>query len=300
VSLPDPSQFGLSGTDAESFLAQAERLAGDERVAQALYLAATAHRGQRDRAGKPYIFHPLHLALAAGNAEERCVALLHDVLEDTDVTSEQLSQHGFGARIVRAVTLLTRRSDETYEQFILRVAGDRLASRVKLLDLAHNSDLSRLPGAPSEQDLARQRRYAAATATLRAELEKRNLYLVLDDTSRGVARQRALLPIVRAEHVTLAHRVLPTEPLSAFLDPPAQLGQQLTFAAVAQCQNELVQAWVLELNGSSRRKHDGGTLHLTVSRSAQARSRDSNDLLKHGARTPMAATLVGTLSWVDE
>lgn len=300
MSPPDPSRFGLAGADAERFREQAERLVADEKVACALDVAATAHRGQVDRAGKPYIFHPLHLALAAGSAEERCVALLHDVLEDTDVTPERLSQLGFGARIVRAVTSLTRQGDEAYEQFILRVAGDRLASRVKLLDLAHNSDLSRLPGEPSEQDLARQRKYAVATATLQGELQKRNLYLVLDDASRAFAQRHAVLPIVRAEHVTLAHRVLPTESLSAFLDGPAQLGQQLSFVAVAQCQNELAQAWVLELNGSSHRKHDHGVLHLTVSRSARARSRDSNDLLEHGARTPLAATLAGTLSWVDE
>jgi HD domain-containing protein len=269
-------------------------------VERALMIASEAHRGQYDRSGKPYIFHPLHLALHASTPEERCAALLHDVLEDTSVSAAELEGAGFDPAVLRAVVALTRTPDESYEAFIERVARDRLASRVKLLDLAHNSDLSRLPDPPSEQDLERTRKYERARLRLEAELEKRNLYVVLEPAARKLARGAATLPIVRGDHVTLAYRVTPTPSLEAYLDGERAIGQEITLRAVAECRSDGVQAWLLELDGSSRRKLDGAALHLTVSRSNAARSRDAGELLATGARAPLNELLRGTLEWVDD
>jgi hypothetical protein len=291
---------GMSPAEAERFAEQARRLDPSPAVACALAIAEQAHAGQVDRSGVAYIFHPLHLALAAATDDERCVALLHDVLEDTAVTAAQLVGAGVSSRLVRAVEALSRHPDEDYPAFIERVCRDRLASRVKLLDLAHNSDLSRLPGEPTAQDLARLQKYQAAAARLRAELVKRNLYVSLDASSRAKAKQGARLPLARAEHITLAHRVTPTADLLPYLDGEHELGDALELRAVAECVSERVQTWVIELGGSSRRKHDGGTLHLTVSHGPDARSRESNDLLQSGTRTPIAEQLFGTLEWVDE
>ena len=290
----------MSPAEAERFAEQARRLAPSAMVAQALAIAEQAHEGQVDRAGAAYIFHPLHLALAAADEDERCVALLHDVLEDTEVTAAQLVGAGFSARVVRAVEALSRHPDEDYSAFVERVSRDRLASRVKLLDLAHNSDLSRLPGTPTAHDLARVQKYQAAAARLRAELAKRNLQLLLSPASSARASQDARLPLTKAEHVTLAYRVSPTADLSLYLDGEHELGDSLELFAVAECVSERVQAWVIELAGSSRRKQDDGVLHLTVSRSLEARSRESNDLLRTGLRTPLSVALSGTLEWVDE
>jgi len=269
-------------------------------VERALRIAVEAHRGQRDKSGRPYIFHPLHLAQRAANNDERCAALLHDVLEDTSVTVDDLRRAGFGEAVLRAVVALTRPESETYEAFIERVARDRLASRVKLLDLAHNSDLSRLPAPPSGQDVERLRKYERARLRLEAELAKRNLYVVLDAASRQLVQGAARLPIVRGDHVTLAFRVAPQPDLSAFLDGGQPVGARVELRAIAECLSERVQAWLVELGSSSTRKLDGGALHVTVSRSEHARSRDAGELLAHGARTPLDQPLRGVLAWVDD
>ncbi len=228
------------------------------------------------------------------------MALLHDVLEDTPVTAAQLTEAGFSSRIVRAVQCLSRDANEDYSAFIERVARDRLASRVKLLDLAHNSDLSRLPGPPLAQDLARVEKYRQASERLYAELQKRNLYISLDPATRGRIAARASLPIVKSEHVTLAYRVAPTADLSPYLQEHHQIADVLKLRAVAECADDRVQAWVVELDGSTCRKLDGATLHLTVSRSHAARSRDANELLRRGERRPLQEIFSGRLEWADD
>lgn len=291
----------MSPAEAERFAQLVQRLSPSAEVARALAIAEQAHAGQVDRGGVAYVFHPLHLALAAADDDERCVALLHDVLEDTEVTAAELLSAGLSPRLVRAIEVLSRRVDEDYAAFIERVGRDRLASRVKLLDLAHNSDTTRLPGEPTAADLARLQKYQAAAARLRAELAKRNLYVSLSPDSRAKASQHARLAVLKAEHVTLAHRVTPSADLSRYVDGEHEVGDSLTLLAVAECANERVQAWIVEITGSSRRKHDGGLLHLTVSRAPDARSWESNDLLLLGAaRAAMAEQLSGTLAWVDE
>ncbi len=133
---------------------------------------------------------------------------------------------------------------------------------------------------------------------MNAPVEKRHLYIVLDDESRRRAASHARLPVVKSDHVTLAYDASPSSTISDFLAGEHTEGDQLTVRAVAELHDERVQAWLVELNGSPRRQQDGGILHVTVSRSESARSRDANDLLQSGTPLPLCEVLRGTLRWV--
>lgn len=134
---------------------------------RAIALAAEKHAGQFDKAGQPYILHPLRVMLSVVGESARIAAVLHDVVEDSDVTLDDLRTMGFSEDAVGAVALLTRRDGDTYEQFIERVAVDSIAREVKLADLADNSDLSRLTTV-TDKDRARLERYRRATEYLLA------------------------------------------------------------------------------------------------------------------------------------
>ncbi|HEY2028903.1 MAG TPA: GTP pyrophosphokinase [Myxococcales bacterium] len=115
-------------------------------VEDAIALAVGKHRGQQDKAGKPYILHPLRVMLSMATDEERRVAVLHDVMEDCGVTRSDLKDLGYPETEIAALEALTKAADEhgDYEKFIERVAKNPLAVRVKLADLKDNMDLSRL------------------------------------------------------------------------------------------------------------------------------------------------------------
>lgn len=119
---------------------------------QAMKLAYNAHHGQVDKAGIPYIFHPFHLAEQMPDEYSTCVALLHDVVEDTDVTLEQLAKI-FPAEVVEAVRVMTHLENEPYLDYVARVKENPIAKIVKLADLQHNSDQTRMENA-SEETLA--------------------------------------------------------------------------------------------------------------------------------------------------
>ena len=134
---------------------------------RAIAIAAVAHEGQVDKAGAPYILHPLRMMLAVATPEARMAAVLHDVVEDGDVTLEQLRAEGFPAAVVEAVDALTKREHEEddYEAFIRRAALNPIAREVKLADLRDNSDLSRM-AEPTEKDRTRIEKYKRAIAYL--------------------------------------------------------------------------------------------------------------------------------------
>ena len=134
-------------------------------IEDALALAAQAHKGQVDKAGQPYILHPIRLMLNVPDEAARIVALLHDVVEDTPITIEELRAAGYSEEILAALDCVTRRTTETYEEFIERIIPNPLARRVKLADLADNMDLSRIKNV-TEKDHARIERYRAAWAKL--------------------------------------------------------------------------------------------------------------------------------------
>lgn len=110
---------------------------------KAMRVAYEAHKDQYDKGGMPYIFHPYHLAQQLENEYEICVALLHDVVEDTTVTIEDLATEGFPKEVCDAVKLLTRDRSLTYLDYVRNVKNNPIARKVKLLDLEHNSDPSR-------------------------------------------------------------------------------------------------------------------------------------------------------------
>ena len=114
---------------------------------KAMNIAYTAHHGQVDKAGVPYIFHPLHLAEAMEDEISCCAALLHDTVEDTDVTLEQLAEI-FPFEVVEAVRLLTHDPDTDYFDYVRAIRGNPIAMKVKLADLAHNTDETRFAGVP--------------------------------------------------------------------------------------------------------------------------------------------------------
>lgn len=128
---------------------------------KAIQLAVDAHQGQVDKAGVPYILHPLRMMLRMITPAEMMAAVLHDVVEDTPWTPEGLRDEGFSDDVLEAVSCLTRRDDETYQAFIERAAPNMLARRVKLADLEDNMDLRRLTTI-TEKDQARLQRYQKA------------------------------------------------------------------------------------------------------------------------------------------
>ena len=132
---------------------------------QAMAICFDVHKNQLDKSGLPYVFHPFHLAEQMETEHEVCVALLHDVIEDSDHTPGELSQAGFPDEVVRAVRTLTRAPHMHYLDYVARLRQNPIARRVKLADLAHNSDLSRL-GYVSDQDRRRVLKYRMAQAIL--------------------------------------------------------------------------------------------------------------------------------------
>ena len=132
---------------------------------RAIEIAAAAHAGQTDKAGQPYILHPLRVMFRVETDEERMAAVLHDVVEDTPVTLERLIAEGFPPSVVAAVDALTKRSGETRVDAARRAAKEDIARIVKLADNAENMDLSRIAN-PSEKDYARVEEYKAVRAIL--------------------------------------------------------------------------------------------------------------------------------------
>ena len=111
----------------------------------ALQLAAAAHLGQQDKAGKPYILHPIRVMLSVKTTEEQIAAVLHDTVEDTDVTLKQLRKAGFSAEIISAVDALTKLPSESRVEAARRAVKHPIARQVKLADVRDNLDISRIP-----------------------------------------------------------------------------------------------------------------------------------------------------------
>ena len=127
----------------------------------AFEIAKTAHAGQTDKAGLDYILHPLQVAAEVTTDEEKAVALLHDIIEDTDVTASELLAKGLPDNVVEAVEALTKKHNQNYAAYMAGVKKNRLATAVKLADLKHNSDLSRLEKI-TQKDRERAEKYRKA------------------------------------------------------------------------------------------------------------------------------------------
>ena len=136
-------------------------LSYNEQFQIALELAVEKHKNQTDKAGNPYILHPLHVMENVNSKEGKIVAILHDIIEDTDITENYLLKIGLSKRIVDAVVALTRSEDMDYQEYIKNLSSNPLAKEVNLSDLEHNMDLKRLPTL-EEKDLERNRKYQIA------------------------------------------------------------------------------------------------------------------------------------------
>ena len=141
-------------------------------IEKALRIARKAHAGQIDKAGCEYINHPIHVADSVDTEDEKIVAYLHDVVEDTSVTIEDLASEGFSETIIQAIATITKKKHESYGHYIKRVAENPLARKVKIADLKHNSDLTRLQKI-TEKDIARVKKYQKCLNYL-LEVEKQS------------------------------------------------------------------------------------------------------------------------------
>jgi len=133
-------------------------------------IASKAHKGQKDKGGEDYFKHPLTVSNKLSGEKDKIVALLHDVIEDTDVTVNDLREAGFSDEVVLAVSVITKKDGEDYEEDLNRVKQNPIALRVKIADMEHNSDISRIKN-PTEKDLKRLEKYRIRLKELRETLE---------------------------------------------------------------------------------------------------------------------------------
>ena len=135
------------------------------KTKMALKLCFEAHKEQVDKSGMPYVFHPFHLAEQMNTEETTIVALLHDLVEDTDYTIEDLVDMGFDKSITDAIALMTHADNVAYMDYVRAIKDNPIAKTVKLADLKHNSDLTRLETV-DEKALSRREKYLKAIAIL--------------------------------------------------------------------------------------------------------------------------------------
>ncbi|MEQ8153705.1 MAG: GTP pyrophosphokinase [Clostridiaceae bacterium] len=128
---------------------------------KAIEIAARAHKGQADKAGEPYILHPLRVMFAGENELEQICGVLHDVIEDSAVTFDDLRKEGFSERVIAVLDCLTRRDAESYDEFINRILKNETACYVKLKDLKDNLNLGRILN-PDSRDFERIEKYMKA------------------------------------------------------------------------------------------------------------------------------------------
>lgn len=132
---------------------------------KAMKLCFAAHRDQTDKSGLPYVFHPFHLAEQMTDEETTVVALLHDVVEDTEYTLSDLGDMGYPPAVLEAIALMTHDDSVPYLEYVAKIKHNPIAKAVKLADLRHNSDLTRLD-VVDERAIARAEKYAAAIRLL--------------------------------------------------------------------------------------------------------------------------------------
>ena len=135
---------------------------------RAIEIVQEAHKGVKDKGGHDYINHPIRVMHAMSNDQEKIVAILHDVVEDSDWTFERLKEEGFEDSVIESLRCVTKYSEEEdYQEFIRRAATNKIATKVKMADIEDNLDLSRL-GTLTEKDLTRIKKYKKALKYLKA------------------------------------------------------------------------------------------------------------------------------------
>jgi GTP diphosphokinase / guanosine-3',5'-bis(diphosphate) 3'-diphosphatase len=161
-----------------------EKLTVDDMIELAFLLAVRVHKGQVDLSGKPYLYHVFYVATHIVRAKAMVVALLHDVIEDSQeleepVTLETLTEMGFDEEVVAAVDAVSRRKGESYKVFIERVKENDLATEVKITDLKHNTQVKRLQN-PTKKDLRMVEKYEKALETLKKHNKDNRIRYISD------------------------------------------------------------------------------------------------------------------------
>ncbi|HEX8557757.1 MAG TPA: HD domain-containing protein [Pyrinomonadaceae bacterium] len=137
-------------------------------IEDAVSIAARAHRGQKDKAGAPYLLHPLRMMMRMDTEAAMMAAVLHDVVEDTEWTIERLREAGFSEEVLEAVDCLTHREGESYQEFVERVRTNRIARQVKIADLEDNMNVRRI-NQLGPKELERLEKYHRAWRVLTGE-----------------------------------------------------------------------------------------------------------------------------------
>ena len=142
-----------------------------EMLSSAIHIATNSHHGQFDKGGNPYILHPFAVMglLEVVNEELQCMALLHDVVEDTRITYQELRDAGMSDRVIEGVKLLTKQRGQSYEEYKTAVFSSRDAMIVKMADLTHNTDIRRLKGV-SQKDIERMTKYHTFFLEIKSKL----------------------------------------------------------------------------------------------------------------------------------
>jgi len=144
-----------------------------EMLGKMLVMAAVAHDGQFDKGGKPYILHCLQVMhnLKSDDEELQCIALGHDIIEDTKTTWHDLEEAGFSKRVVSGIRAMTKQNGYSYDEYKLQVFANKDAMKVKIADLMHNSDIRRLKGV-TEKDINRMAKYHRFYLEIQTKLDK--------------------------------------------------------------------------------------------------------------------------------
>lgn len=137
-----------------------------DMLSKAITIATKAHNNQIDKAGQPYILHPLRVMLKLSNDIDRQVAILHDVIEDTNISIDDLRREGFENNVLKALSFITRKEDEKYFDYINKIKQNYIAKKVKIADLEDNMNLSRIQNI-IDKDLGRMKRYVKAYSILK-------------------------------------------------------------------------------------------------------------------------------------
>ncbi len=142
-----------------------------EMLSAAIHIATNAHHGQFDKGGNPYILHPFAVMglLEVEDEELQCMALLHDVVEDTKITYNELRDAGMTDRVIEGVKILTKQRGQSYEEYKELVFSSRDAMIVKIADLTHNTDIRRLKGV-SQKDIERMTKYHVFFLEIKSKL----------------------------------------------------------------------------------------------------------------------------------
>lgn len=158
---------------------------------QAIEIASRAHRGQQDRRGEPYLLHPLRVMMGVDGLTAKIVAALHDVVEDTDVTLDQLRSEGFDQEVIEALDRITHREDQSYAEYSVECSRNPIARQVKLADLRDNAALQRLLLRPDQfaKDSKRMHRYVLTYRFLTDELSEEQYCELMSDFEKVQSAQ---------------------------------------------------------------------------------------------------------------